>query len=452
MNRDFVIHQVNPHSPAEKAGIAPGDRLSRINDRVLHDMLDYKYLTAEEELLFNVVKKNGRRVELQLQKQYDEDPGLVFASSTLGPLRKCRNNCIFCFVDQQPEGLRESLYEKDDDYRLSFLYGNYISLTNAGQLDLLRMIRRRISPLYLSVHATNPAVRRQMMRNPRAGAILRQMQILARAGIKMHGQIVLCPGINDGEVLEKTLADLSALYPALETLAIVPVGLSRHREDLFPLQRVDEQTAEALFTRVVPKQEAYLETYGTPFIYLADEFYYLTGRALPAHDHYGPYAQLENGVGMSRLFLRELAGWQKQGPLPEMPQKTRVSLVTGTLAEPLLRAFAAELRKTKNLEVQLHAVPSTFWGAEVSVAGLLTGSDLLQALDGQELGDYVFIPSTMLKENSRLFLDGHAVDHLSRYLNVPLIPVEALQDLRSFLASHASNTTGGKKVPTCQCH
>ncbi len=449
MTRGFLISSVKPDSPADKAGIEPGDRLFKINGSTFYDILDYRYLVAGKEARFLVAKRRGRKRDLLLVKDYDEDPGLGFTNATLGPLRKCQNNCIFCFVDQQPMGLRKTMYEKDDDYRLSFLHGNYISLSNAGSLELNRIIRRRLSPLYISVHATSPAVRRKMMRNPAAGHILRQLKILARAGITMHGQIVICPGINDGSVLRETLRDLSALFPAFQTVALVPVGLTRYREDLYPLQGVTPGKAAEILAEVTPLQARYLKERGAPFVYLADEFYHLAGATFPADEHYGAYAQLENGVGMGRLFLNELESWNNGKDLGLTSRKV-VSLVTGRLAEPLLQAFAAELRKNVNLDVRVHVLESSFWGPDVTAAGLLTGSDLLEGLQGKELGDLAFIPANILKEHSSLLLDGYSLDNLSVRLKTPLLAAEALQDIRLQIKGSAPGRFPERKVTTCQ--
>lgn len=448
MNRNFIVHQVKPNSPAEKAGIVPGHRLLRINGSRLYDILDYKYLAAGAEVEVSIEKQDGTDIDLFLQKQYDEELGLDFANPTIGPMRRCQNNCIFCFIDQQPVGLRNSLYDKDDDYRMSFLFGNFITLTNTGKLDLKRIAKRHISPLYISIHATDPAVRKKMMRNPSAGNVLEQMNILARAGIKMHGQVVLCPGINDGPILEKTLDDLARLYPALETVAIVPVGLSRHRDRLFSLNRVTPDKSKSILKTVNSRQEQMINKYNNPFVYLADEFYLLANEPFPEHEHYGAYHQLENGVGLSRLFLNELESLKINFP-PSLPSSRSISLVTGRSAEPLLKQLVCELEKIKNLQVQLQVVESVFWGEEVTVAGLLTGNDILHALKGKNLGDIVFVPAEMLKEKTGLFLDDYTVSDVTTFLERPVIPVGNIQELVTALTNNTPDTSDERTVPIC---
>jgi len=432
LQRGFIITKVKEDSPAAKAGLQAGDRLLKINNSFFYDILDYQYLSSGARLLLSLYNKKGNFVQIRIRKRYDEDLGLEFASPTLGPLLRCQNHCIFCFIDQQPPGMRSSLYEKDDDYRLSFFYGNYVTLTNLSYLDLKRVIRRGLSPLYVSIHSTDPAIRSKMMRNIAAGSIMEQLKKLVQGGIQLHGQIVLCPGYNDKDALKKTIHDLSFLYPGLKTVALVPVGLTRYRRGLPPLQGITKQEACRIVEEYTALQKRFETRWGTPFIYLADEFYLLSQNPLPPHEHYGRYEQIENGVGLGRLFLNELEIW-KRLPLLSLAKEMEISLVTGKSGEIFLKAFLEELKKIRGLKTHLHILPNLFWGGNVTVTGLLTGGDLLAGLKGKKLGEAVFIPTVMLKEGTNLFLDNLSLDFLSSQLKVRIFPVNSIKEIRQFL-------------------
>ncbi|MDO9535775.1 MAG: DUF512 domain-containing protein [Bacillota bacterium] len=439
MLRGYQVTGVKKGSPAAKAGVEIRDFLLKINNSFFYDLIDYHYLCADETLSLSLRKKDGSFRKINIKKGYDEDPGLEFNLSTMGPLRRCRNNCIFCFVDQQPPGLRSSLYEKDDDYRLSFLHGNYITLTNTGDLDLRRISRRGLSPIYISIHSTDPQIRRRMMRNSSAGEIMGQLKSLAQKGIEMHGQVVVCPGVNDGLYLKKTVNDLSLLFPHLESVALVPVGLTRYRQQLTPLKSVTHGDACEIVETYSELQDEFMEKFGTPFVYLADEFYHLSGSQLPSHRHYGKYRQLENGVGLGRLFFNELEVWKnKQEPI-HLEQKMEVSFVTAQSGEPYLKLFLNELNKIKGLETYMYVVPHLFWGGNVSVTGLLTGSDLLDCLNHKPLGSMLFLPRVMLKEGTNLFLDDISLNILENKLNVKIAAVEKLDDVRSLFLKKAAS-------------
>lgn len=436
MKSGFKITEVRPGSPAHRAGIRPGERLLKINGSVFQDILDYFYLSAEEEVGLTLQPAPGRIRELCLEKRYDEDLGLDFSVPTISPLLRCRNRCVFCFIDQQPPGLRPSLYEKDDDYRLSFFHGNYITLTNLGPKDLRRIGRRRLSPLYISIHATDPGVRTAMMNNPAAGRVKKQLRHLAEAGIEIHGQVVVCPGYNNGDVLRATVEELSALYPALRTLALVPVGLTGHRSGLPQLSPVSAAEAAETVEYFRGFQERMQEQTGTPFVYLADEYYILSGIPLPPHEHYGAYEQLENGVGLARLFLNELDEWEQKGFPATLPSQ-EFSIATGRSAYPFLRLLAEKLQGVRGLEVHLYTLAHLFWGGNVTVSGLLTGSDLLQGLRGKKLGRMVLITRDMLKEETDLFLDGLSLQDVSAALGTEVVPVGSLHELHELLAGNA---------------
>jgi putative radical SAM enzyme (TIGR03279 family) len=441
MHRGFTISHVKKESPAAKAGIKAGDFLFKINNSFFYDILDYHYLCSGQRVLLSLYNKKGNFTEIKIKKKYDEELGLDFFSPTLGPIRRCQNHCLFCFIDQQSPGMRSSLYEKDDDYRLSFFHGNYITLTNMGDLDLKRIVRRGISPLYVSIHSTDPVIRRKMMGNVAAGVILEQLKKLVRGGVEIHGQVVVCPGLNDGAVLKKTVKDLSLLYPGLKTVALVPVGLTRYRQKLAPLRSVSPGEACSIVEDYSAMQELFQEQLGTPFIYLADEFYILSGRLLPPHEHYGMYQQLENGVGLGRLFLNEIEEWRKSA-LPSLRRKMEISLVTGQSGGAFLKMFLGELEKIRGLKTYLHILPNVFWGGNVTVTGLLTGSDLLLGLSRENLGEVMFIPSVMLKEGTKLFLDNISLDFLAARLKVRIVPVNSLEEIRSFFVKKVIPVTG----------
>lgn len=438
MRRGFTINRIKKGTPAERAGIKSNEYLLAINGSSFDDLLDYSYLCADRELTLSIRNSKGELKKFHLTKEYDEDLGLEFSSPTIGPLRRCQNRCVFCFVDQQPPGMRPSLYEKDDDYRLSFFHGNYITLTNTGYLDLKRIMRRGLSPLYISIHSTDPAIRRRMMGNRSAGRILEQLSRLASAGIEMHGQIVVCPGFNDGVHLQKTVRDLLRLYPALRTVALVPVGLTRYRQNLPALRSIAPVEAVNIVEHFSDLQVELENNFGTPFVYLADEFYLLSGFPLPSDKHYGDYAQVENGVGLGRLFLNELAQWKKKSVVP-LSEEMEVSLVTGQSGSPFLKLFLTELEKIKGLKTNLHVLTSEFWGSNVTVTGLLTGSDLLNGLAQKKLGRVVFIPGVMLKEETDLFLDNISLEHLASKLKVQIVPVNSLAEIRTYLIKHCTD-------------
>lgn len=437
MSRGYKVKGLAEGTPAHKAGIKQGDRILKINGTSFFDVLDYSYLSADEKVNVQFYR-NGNLLQAKVVKNMDEDLGIEFSSPTVSPLYHCRNKCIFCFIDQQPCGMRPSLYEKDDDYRLSFIDGNYVTLTNVQEADLKRIVSMHISPLYISIHATDGAVRQQMMGNAAAGRIMEQLGQLAEAGIEMHGQVVVCPGINDGDILQKTVRDLASLYPYLKTIALVPVGLTRYRRDLKPLRKVTKNKAREIVEKYSFLQDVFQQELGSPFVYLADDFYLLSGASLPSHEHYGDYHQLENGVGLCRLFLNELLAWKKK-TLLELKNKTKISIATGQAAAPFLKLFTKELEKISNLETDLHIIANRFWGGNVDVAGLLTGRDLFHSLHQKKLGDYLFISSAMLKAGTDLFLDNVSLKTLALRLQTPVVPVDTPGEIRKILISRSKN-------------
>ena len=418
-----VITAVRPDSIAAELGIAPGDEVVAINGEPVPDLIAYRYLGADENLQVEIKKADGETWLLDIEKDYGEDLGLEFANPTFDGLRRCTNKCLFCFVDQMPAGLRRALYIKDDDYRYSFLHGNFITLTNLQPADWDYIQRWHISPLYVSVHTTNPELRQKLLGNPRAGAIMDQLQRLAAAGITVHTQIVLCPGLNDGLELARTVEDLGGLFPAVQSIAVVPVGLTSRREKLFPLRRVGPVAAGEIVTRIAAWQANFRQRYGRSLVYGSDELYLLAGLPLPPARYYDDFPQTENGIGITRLFLDEFEGALKENhPVPAQPR--RVAVATGTLAAPLLNGLVQRLTQASpGLEARVVAITNRFFGQEVTVAGLLTGRDLRTGLEEaaswarQEQGE-IILPDVMLKRDTPVFLDDMTPEDLARQLQV----------------------------------
>nr|WP_307399991.1 DUF512 domain-containing protein [Desulfofundulus luciae] len=424
----LVIERVAPGSIAAELGMEPGDRLVAVNGLPVEDILDYRFLTCEEELTLTLIKANGEEWLYDVEKDYDDDLGVDFAGGGLEPIRRCQNRCLFCFVDQMPRGLRPTLYIKDDDYRLSFTQGNFITLTNLRERDLERIIRLRLSPLYISVHTTSPALREKMLGHPRAGKIMEQLHRLARGGIEMHTQVVLCPGINDGVELERTVRDLVNLWPAVRSVAIVPVGLTRYREGLFPLRPFTREEAARVVEQVQTWQDHCLERCAHAVVFAGDEFYLLAERKVPPALRYDDFPQTENGVGLVRLFLDE---WEKiSRSLPRaLPSPRRVTVATGVLAEGVLAPVAARLNEINNLAVELAVIPNRLFGPQVTVAGLVSGKDIVAALQCRNPGQTLILPAVMLRRPEQVFLDGMTVPELSSRLDRPVIVVDGPAEL-----------------------
>lgn len=405
------IAQVEPGSIAEEVELQPGDLLLAVNDAPVRDYLAYRAAITEEVVVLRVARGEDCW-EIEIEKDEDEDLGLGFAEDVFDGMRRCANRCVFCFENQMPAGMRSSLNTRDDDYRLSFLHGNFITLTNLRRGDMARILREHLSPLYVSVHATDPAVRRRLLGNPKAPDIRAQLDQLAGAGIEVHAQIVLCPGWNDGSVLAETLDDLTGRYPCVQSVGIVPVGLTAHRPDGPAVRVVAPNDAEAVLEAVTTRQAALLATHGTRLIFAADEFYLMTGRPIPPSDDYEDYPQRENGIGLSRIFLDEMAALR----LVPTGRNRRVTLATGILAAPLLENFSVRLRAS-GWDAQVIAVPNCFYGGGVNVAGLLTGRDLLDTLRHRDLGDLLLLP-TAIRNTDGILLDDTTPESLEAALGV----------------------------------
>jgi putative radical SAM enzyme (TIGR03279 family) len=417
--RGGVIFAVRPGSVGSELGLEPGDRLVSINEHVLRDVIDYRYYSAEEELVL-VVERAGECHRLEVERDYDEDLGLEFAEPLFDGLRRCNNRCPFCFVAQMPRGLRRALYVHDDDYRYSFLLGNFVTLTNLSPQDWQRIEEQHLSPLYVSIHATDLGVRRRILGNPRAPDITAQLRRLGEMGIVVHGQIVISPGVNDGAALKQSIDDLSALWPTIQTLALVPVGLTRfHRGDV-RLLRPDE--AAAILDMAATYQGSFRERYGYTWLYPSDELYLLANRAIPKRRFYDDEAQRENGVGLVRSLLDDWArtkrALRKQGGVRGEGQP--ITLVCGTLIAPTLQGIAAEMGALTGDDVQVVPVVNRFFGESVTISGLLTGEDVLATLAGRDLGERVFLPRAMFDSAGLVTLDDLTLEALCARLATPI--------------------------------
>ena len=369
-------------------------------------------------------KPDGEEWILEVEKEYEEDLGVEFENGLMDEYRSCSNHCIFCFIDQMPKGMRETLYFKDDDSRLSFLQGNYVTLTNMSDHDIDRIIKYHLEPINISFQTTNPTLRCQMLHNRFAGKALEKVQRLCDAGIHMNGQIVLCKGINDGAELERSLEDLCNYYPALQSVSVVPVGLTKYRDELYPLQAFDCQDAGKVLEIIGRYRDKMWQEHQTHFVHASDEWYILAGSSLPGEDAYDGYPQLENGVGMIRLLTEEIAAGLKERKGDERERK--VSIATGLLAAPYIREYVRWIEQTyPNVCVQVHEVRNQFFGEKITVAGLLTGQDLREQLRGKDLGEQLLLSSNMFRSGEEIFLDDVNVHDLERELQVPITVVDS---------------------------
>ena len=398
-----IVSDVLPGSPAARAGLMRGDVLLNIDGAPVLDLVDYEYLTAKRVLTLTYQRGEGGAQAVRVRKGDCEPLGLNFATTLMDRMRTCKNRCLFCFIDQMPQGVRTSLHVKDDDWRMSFIMGNYVTLTNVPKEELDRIIARRVSPLYVSLHATDPDVRRRMMANPGAGEIMEQLIKLRDAGLRFHLQIVLCPGVNDGAVLRQTLSDVETLLPALQSLAVVPVGLTRFRERLYPLRPFTREEAAALIDEIAPIQARCLAQFGTRLAFLSDEWYLTASRNLPAREEYEEYPQLENGVGLLRLFEEEFdEALEMRRPLDA---KRTFAAAGGTAAAPFMRTLLTRLTPY-GIDVTLFPVENRYFGGNVNVSGLVTGGDLIDTLRGKTDGRTLLIPRSMLRAQENVFLDN----------------------------------------------
>lgn len=431
MSNSGIIAQVSPDSIANELGLAPGDKIISVNGQPMKDLIDLSFALSDESVELLVEKVNGEQEILDIEKDYDEDLGIEFESAVFDGIRTCANKCIFCFVDQMAPDMRPSLYVKDDDYRLSFLYGNFVTLTNLTKSDMDRIRRLHLSPLYVSVHVTDGDLREKMLHNKRAGSIMEQLKSLAEFGVEFHTQVVLCPGVNDGKALKKTIEDLYKLRPNTLSLAIVPVGLSRFRENCFPLRLFTEEEAKSIIEMVDTWQKKCREKDGDSFVYLSDEFYIQAGIPIPQFDEYDGFPQLENGIGLVRSFLTEWQETKVQGH--SYNEATYLDVVCGVSAEKILHPLLQELN-ISNLNIRLVPVVNKFFGENITVTGLLTGKDILnklKALDGPRTG--VIIPGVALRKGEDVFLDDMEPEDLAKDLKIPIRVAHGASELRQLL-------------------
>tara|TARA_B100001109_G_scaffold123336_1_gene100471 strand:- start:135 stop:1520 length:1386 start_codon:yes stop_codon:yes gene_type:complete len=427
-----VVDQVEQGSIGEELGFEPGDQLMSINGVRPRDLIDYRYLCVNEELHLEVRDASGELHQVDLEKDADDGLGLGFTEALFDGLRQCNNHCPFCFIDQQPPGHRHSLYLKDDDYRLSFLYGSYLTLTNLTEADWQRIDQQRLSPLYVSVHATEPKLRERLLVNPRAGLLMQQLSWFGERDLQVHAQVVVCPGLNDGAALERSLRDLASHgkgdWPAVLSAAVVPVGLTRFRPPDDGLVPVSPACARTVIDQVEILQQEFQQHLGTRFAWLSDEWYLIAGLPLPPRLDYEDLPQQENGVGTIRAFLEALDDATRT--LPErVDQPRRCSWVVGRIVASALRPVTDRLSAIHGLEVQLLGLPSPYWGQDQVVTGLLTGEDLLKGLDGLDLGDELLLPSVMLRQGQPVFLDDVTLEQLQESLPVPVRIVHGAADI-----------------------
>ena len=423
MKNEHIVKDIVPGSIAEELEIEPGDVLLKINDEDIEDIFDYQFYCEDEFIVVTIRKPNGEEWDLEIEKDEDEDLGIVFENGLMDDYRSCHNKCIFCFIDQMPKGMRETLYFKDDDARLSFLQGNYITLTNMSDHDIDKVIRYRLSPINISFQTTNPELRCKMLNNRFAGEALKKVKRFYEAGIEMNGQIVLCKGINDREELERSLSDMYGYLPHLRSVSIVPVGLSKYRDGLYPLEPFTKEDAIKLLTTVEKWQAKAMEEYGIHFVHASDEWYILADRAMPDEESYDGYLQLENGVGMVRLMLEEFA--EALNEAKEKKQKglrikeEMLSVVTGRLVYPYIRKMAEEIMEVfPQKAIQVLPIRNDFFGEMITVTGLLTGTDIIAQCKDKELGSRLLLPENLLRSGERVLLDDITIDDIQKSLQV----------------------------------
>lgn len=416
------IVKVMPGSIAEELDIEIGDKLLSINNTDVKDIIDYKFLLADEFVIVQIEKKDGEIWELEIEKEYDEDLGIEFENSILDNARSCSNKCLFCFIDQLPKGMRKTLYFKDDDSRLSFLQGNFVTLTNMKDEDIDRIIRYRISPINVSVHTTNPELRIKMLNNRFAGNIYERLKRLAAANIDINCQIVLCPGLNNGDELKKTTEDLFKLYPSIKNVAAVPVGATKFREGLYQVTLYDKISSREEIINVSKLQKKYMKEINEPFIRLSDEFYVLADIEIPPTEFYGEFEQLEDGIGMIRLFRNNI-----DETLTKLNKSIHGSftMVTGISGFKEIENAALKINNyNKNININVVKIINKFFGETITVAGLITGKDLIEQLKDFSLGDYIIIPKNMLKSGEEIFLDDITIKDIETALNRRVIVAE----------------------------
>lgn len=426
---EHIVETVEKDSIAQELGIEPGDRLISINGQEIEDIFDYQYYVEDEELLLLIEKADGEQWELEIEKDADEALGIGFGAGLMDEYRSCCNRCIFCFIDQMPPGMRDTLYFKDDDSRLSFLQGNYVTLTNMSEHDIQRIIKYRLEPINISFQTTNPELRCRMLHNRFAGDALKKVDLLYQGGIEMNGQIVLCKGVNDGEELERSIRDLTRYLPLLRSVSVVPVGLTKFRDGLYPLEPFTKEEARQVLEIIHRWQKKIYEEYGLHFIHAGDEWYLLAEEEVPEEERYDGYLQLENGVGMLRLLFNEFedAFRQQKGD----QRSAELSAATGKLAYPYIRRMVERIEERyPGVKIHVYCIRNDFFGERITVSGLITGGDIIAQLKGKRLGSRLLLPCNMLKADEDVFLDDLTVKEVSDALQVPVNIVKSSgQDL-----------------------
>lgn len=417
------IKAIDPKSPAARAGVKVGEVLLQVGEHSIKDVLDYKYYTYDPNLTLLLRSQEGSTRTIKIRKGAGEDLGLEFETYLMDKARSCANQCVFCFVDQLPPGMRDTLYFKDDDARLSFLMGNYVTLTNLSKREIQRIIDLHISPINISVHATEPKLRELLLGSRRGGEGIEIMRQFAAANITMNCQVVSCPGLNDGPALNRSMQDLAELYPQVNSVSIVPVGVTKWREGLYALRPYEPDEAEGVITQVEAFAEQCLEQHGSSIFWCSDEFYIRAGRSLPNDGYYEQYTQLENGVGMLRLLETECRGAALGAP--SIPPVAPFSIATGVAAAPFLREMIDSAARACDTELNYTVYPirNLFFGETIDVAGLITGGDLMEQLRGKDLGERVLIAKNMLRHGEMVFLDDVTLEEVEQALGVPVIPV-----------------------------
>lgn len=434
--KEHVIKEVSPGSIAEEMEIEPGDSLLSINNEEIGDVFDYRYLMKDEYVEVVIRKPDGEEWQLEIDKEYDEDLGVEFENSLMSDYRSCSNKCIFCFIDQMPDGMRDTLYFKDDDSRLSFLQGNYITMTNMKERDIERIIRMQLAPINISVQTTNPELRCKMLHNRFAGDQLKYLDMLYDGHVEMNGQIVCCKNVNDGKELERSIRDLGEYLPFLRSVSVVPAGITKYRKELYPIELYTREEAGEVIDLIESYQQNYYKEYGLHFIHASDEWYITAGREFPEEERYDGYIQLENGVGMMRMFINEFQETLKE--IKERPDYQRLrgtvnrslTIATGKLTYPTICDFADQLMEAfPLLTIHVVFIRNDFFGETITVSGLITGQDLVKQLKerkekGEDLGEVLQIPSNMLRMGEQVFLDDLTVADVEEALDIKLVAVE----------------------------
>ena len=417
-----MVKRVLEGSIGEELEIEVGDKVLEIDGTVIEDIFDYQFLIQDTYIEMLVEKPDGEQWLLEIDKEFDEDLGIEFENGLMDEYRHCHNKCIFCFIDQMPEGMRDTLYFKDDDSRLSFLQGNYVTLTNMSDHDIDRIVRYHLSPINISFQTMNPKLRCKMLNNRFAGEALKKVDVLNEAGITMNGQIVLCKGINDGAELEFSIRELMKYIPNLESVSVVPVGLSKYREGLYPLEAFEKEDAREVLEIIHRYQKECFEKFGTHFIHASDEWYILAEEELPEEERYDGYLQLENGVGMLRLLLEEFQeAFEEVAGSDIKVDRQELSMATGLLAYPYIKRMAEQMMEAfPGLMIHVYPITNEFFGEKITVSGLLTGQDILKQLKGKELGGRLLLPQNVLRSGESVFLDDLTVEELEKALQVPI--------------------------------